>query len=131
MNAPPGLEVDHINGDRLDNRRENLRLCTRRQNTRNAKARSACGYRGVSHDRGRWRSRIHHVGVGALVSLGSFDTPEEAARAFDRAARRLHGAFARLNFDHDFIEPGAWPKLASRIDRMRDLPEGDWTDPES
>ena len=95
-----GLEVDHINRDGLDNRRENLRLCTRSQNSMNQGLRknSLSGYRGVSYHqkRKRWIARIRVD--GKHVRSASFKTAEEAARAYDEFAKKYHGEFASLNF---------------------------------
>ena len=101
MDAPAGSLVDHINGDTLDCRRENLRFATPRQSVGNIKIRkdNTSGYRGVTwHKRGgKWNARIHND--GRVVSLGLFDDVEDAARAYDVAAREWFGPeFARLNF---------------------------------
>lgn len=90
--------VDHRNGDGLDNRRKNLREATAKQNSANRQLNlnSATGFKGVGLDRGRWRARIQVD--GRLQHLGSFDTPEEAAHAYDAAALELFGEFARPNF---------------------------------
>jgi len=100
MNAPKGLQVDHINGNGLDNRKENLRLCTATQNKRNVKnnKRNKSGYRGVSLDArsGKYKAQIS---TGEkILSLGSFDDPVDAAKAYDNAALKYHGEFASLNF---------------------------------
>lgn len=100
LGVPDGLEADHINGDSLDNRRCNLRLATRQQNGRNRRAQSnnASGYSGVFLNRvsNKWQAYI--VVDRHTRYLKRFDTPEEAARAYDGAARQLFGEFARLNF---------------------------------
>jgi len=107
LGLPKGVTADHINGDGLDNRKANLRAATARQNahntckkrtnTRNEAPSSA--FKGVHLDRssGRWRAQIRCPG-GKRLSLGSFLQPEAAARAYDEAARKLFGEFARLNF---------------------------------
>jgi hypothetical protein len=89
-------EVDHVNGNRLDNRRANLRLCTRAENARNVRGRALSGFKGVTQVRARWRAVIY--AEGKIHRLGSFGAAEEAAHAYDEAARRLHGEFAKLNF---------------------------------
>jgi hypothetical protein len=99
MNAPPGLVVDHINGDPLDNRKSNLRLATQADNSRNSVQRgSNSGFKGVSYvaKRGLYFASIKHN--GRTIGLGRHRTAEDAARAYDAAARRLQGQFARLNF---------------------------------
>lgn len=100
LEAPDGYDVDHINGDTLDNRRGNLRLATRQQNTANGRRRkegASSQYRGVFLDhRGRkWRAQIRED--GRQRSLGAFDTEEAAARAYNEEAVRIYGPFARLN----------------------------------
>tara|TARA_Y100000310_G_scaffold35421_1_gene33457 strand:+ start:2323 stop:3663 length:1341 start_codon:yes stop_codon:yes gene_type:complete len=89
------LMVDHINRNTLDNRRINLRKVTRQQNAFNMDRGSK--WKGVTRSGDRWRAQItvdrknHH--------LGSFGSPEEAARAYDEAAKQRFGEYARLNFD--------------------------------
>jgi hypothetical protein len=105
------LQVDHINRNKLDNRRANLRLVTPSQNMANiVKHPNACGdgFRGVSYNhegaRGGWKAQIHGlVRNGKRVSpyQGTYDTPEEAARAYDLAALERDGAYAVLNFPED------------------------------
>lgn len=95
-----GEQADHINCDPLDNRRGNLRLATHAENSRNRRLRAdnASGYKGAywHKQRQRWQAQVRVD--RKLKHLGYFDTAEEAARAYDAAARELHGEFARLNF---------------------------------
>lgn len=100
----PGREVDHINRDGLDNRRCNLREASRSQNITNRAllSRNTSGFRGVSwfKPHGLWRARIKVN--GSEKDLGYFKDINDAARAYDDAARKYHGDFANLNFpDHD------------------------------
>lgn len=100
--APPNLLVDHMNHNTLDNRRENLRLATFRQNTANARhGPGASGFRGVRAPDPRSSTRRFRAQIrcdGKMLTLGWGDTAEEAARIYDAAAFRRHGAFAILNF---------------------------------
>jgi len=93
------LDVDHINGDTLDNRRENLRACTHTQNMQNKRKHKATSsqYKGVARRKsGRWRAYIRVD--GKLLGLGHFDSEIKAAKAYDVAARQRFGEYARLNF---------------------------------
>lgn len=98
LNAPDGVEVDHRNGNGLDNRRKNLRLCTRSQNMANTPNKTRGLYRGVRKNTNgyRWTAKI---GIsGRQIVLGSaFETPELAAAAYNAAALREFGEFAVLN----------------------------------
>jgi hypothetical protein len=95
LKARPGQNVDHVNGNGLDNRRRNLRFATHTQNMMNR--RSYSGYKGVSFESriGRWRARITVNGI--TQSLGYFTTEHGAARAYNKAAREVWGARAHLN----------------------------------
>lgn len=89
--------VDHKNGNGLDNRRENLRLCSQSQNCANARKKPGLSkFKGVCKDPGGWRAQI--VQNYKKYNLGTFPTQEAAALAYDEAARRLFGEFARCNF---------------------------------
>lgn len=96
--TPPGAVTDHINGDRLDNRRMNLRIVSIAQNNANSRNRTRrSGYRGVYAHKptGRWVAQISVH--GRLTHLGLFDDPADAARAYDRAALAQWGPWARTN----------------------------------
>ncbi len=99
MNPPNGMLVDHRDGNGLDNRRSNLRLCTPSQNQANRKKRGnhSSRFKGVRKYRlrGNWRAEI--VVEGKCIFLGYFDTELEAAMAYDRAARESFGEYACLN----------------------------------
>ena len=103
MQRPKGLDVDHINHDGLDNRKINLRLCTRSQNSQNKRIRrdSNSGYKGVTPVGRKWAAYIGDPQTPATrkrqIRLGTFATREEAALAYNKAARELYGAFAQLN----------------------------------
>jgi hypothetical protein len=95
----PGLVVDHRDHKGLNNTRMNLRIATRSQNScNNKKTRGRSSkYKGVSRDtRGSWRVKINSDGKNTF--LGYFDNEIDAAKAYDKAAKELHGEFAILNF---------------------------------
>lgn len=99
LNAPKGMEVDHIDRDGLNNQRSNLRLATRSQNAINILAgKGVSKFRGVTLDKrsGNWRSgiRINQK----YIWLGAYKTEIDAARAYDAGALQYHGEYAQLNF---------------------------------
>lgn len=95
--TPDGLYTDHINHDKLDNRKENLRSCTNRQNRYNTPIRkdNTSGAKGVRWHQNRWNARIFID--GKEKTLGSYDNRLDAARAYNEAAREHYGEFALLN----------------------------------
>lgn len=98
MNAPKGSEVDHINGNRLDNRRCNLRFVDHSQNCQNMHRKMGkSGYRGVRKIGNVYEAKIRKDWKGFI--LGYYPTPETAARAYDEAAIRLFGPGALTNFE--------------------------------
>jgi hypothetical protein len=130
MNAQPGQEVDHKNHDGLDNRRENLRLCTRSQNKGNRRSfKNRTGFKGVyrttvlsrKQKRQRRREKILAAWCGTPITvvppnhysariicqgvardLGVYKDARDAAEAYDRAALSLFGEFALTNFPVEF-----------------------------
>lgn len=97
MDAPNGLEIDHKNGNGLDNRRSNLRICTESDNRKNRKLNynNVSGYKGVYWDKKmrKWRAKIKVN--RRTIHLGSFTTPESASLAYSHAANALFGKFVR------------------------------------
>jgi hypothetical protein len=94
LDAPKGVQVDHINGDGLDNRRDNLRLCNNAQNHANLQTPSwgVSGYRGVYPKGKKWEAKIEFNGKS--INLGAFETIEEALMIRVSAAQDLFGEFS-------------------------------------
>ena len=96
---PPDMEADHINGSGLDNRRINLRVCTHTQNQMNRQkyGSATSSYKGVSwcKQTNQWRGDICRN--GKHINLGRFADEQDAARAYNAAAREHFGEFAKLN----------------------------------
>jgi len=105
LNAPSNMEVDHINHNTLDNRKENLRICTKSQNHMNQKHRknAISRYKGVNLAKKEYKNKVYqywaaHIRInGKLVFLGHFKSEIQAAKAYDKAAKELFGEFALLN----------------------------------
>lgn len=88
--------VDHIDGNRLNNQRSNLRVCLHCENSRNRQRHSVnkIGLKGVCKYKRKWKAQI--LSDGKKINLGYFKTPEEAHAAYRKAAVDLHGEFARF-----------------------------------
>lgn len=100
MAPPKGFRVDHRKGDGLDNRREMLRVCTNYQNNQNARKRkdNSSGYKGVTWNKVRRKYQARIQVNHKSMSLGYYDDPANAANAYDVAARKHFGDYARTNF---------------------------------
>ena len=111
MNPPKGMVVDHVSGNRIDNTRSNLHVCTPAENCRNRPKRrgSSSQYLGVYRVKqmDKWMALIC-LGGKHNRTLGYFDDEIDAARAYDRAAVAHFGEAAKLNF------PDEWPPQRRR-----------------
>lgn len=108
LRVKPGERVDHINGDTLDNRKQNLRVVTAAQNAQNSRRPTFPGktsrFKGVSWSRhdGLWLASI--TANGETHALGRYSNESDAAVAYDEAASKLHGEFARTNAEMNLFE---------------------------
>jgi hypothetical protein len=103
MNAGEGDILDHVNGNTMDNRKKNLRFCSRKENVWNRCKRAGCAssYIGVyplKRKNGYKKFTACIFIEGASFHLGVFVSEKEAAKTYDLAARKARGEFARLNF---------------------------------
>lgn len=102
----PDGQIDHVNGDRADNRIANLREASGAENMQNRglQVSNTSGFKGIawSAKQGRWVVRISKD--GRRTYIGSYVTKEDAAKAYDAAAIQMHGGFAKLNFPAAIME---------------------------
>lgn len=104
LNPPDGYSSDHINGNGLDNRRRNLRICTASQNQHNQKIneqRGSSKYKGVCWHKAVEKFAAYIKANKKLIHLGYFQSEIEAAKAYDAKATELFGEFAKLNFPNN------------------------------
>lgn len=107
--ADEGMSVDHINGNGLDNRLHNLRVCTHAENMRNQGPRNGRQYKGVYYNPKRLGRKKYQASIRVgykAIHLGRFATEQEAVTAYDIAATRYHGEFARLNINSEVCHRG-------------------------
>lgn len=114
MNAQRGHVVDHIDHNRLNNTRSNLRFVTQQQNLmyRRRFKNNSTGYKGVNVQNGRWHARFEFN--QKTIHLGYFDDVESAAMAYDAAVRRVFGIYALVNFP----DAPAMPEIEARVESM-------------
>jgi hypothetical protein len=103
MNPPKGKEVDHINRNKLDNRRKNLRIVNRSQNCHNRPKYGKSKYRGVYYksyiSKYKTKPFMAYIASNSIrLVIGFFSTAKEAALAYDKKALELYGEYAQLNF---------------------------------
>lgn len=118
MQAERGQIVDHLDHDKLNNTRANLRIITQQENLqyRRCFKNNRSGYKGVTRQHGKWHPRIT-VG-GQLLHLGFWDDPETAARIYDAAARLLFDDYALLNFPDDDLDPALLRVVNDKLGRL-------------
>lgn len=99
IEAPKGMVVDHINGNKLDNRKSNLRICTQSGNTANGPIRSSnsSGFKGVSWDKRSSKWSVDITKDYKHIYGGKFDNLADAAKRYNELAIKFHGQFAKLN----------------------------------
>jgi hypothetical protein len=99
MGYPVGKVIDHIDGNGLNNKKSNLRVCTKAENLRNRRKNynSFSRYKGITFNSGSWKSVI--MLNGKYIYIGRYKDEVEAAKAYDQKAREMFGEFAKTNFD--------------------------------
>lgn len=105
INTPKGMDTDHINGDKLDNRRNNLRVATRSQNMANRKLNvlKTSNYLGVCLRKQRYKNKIYKYWIAQIsfnnqrIYLGEYKNEAEASKVYNQKAQELFGEFAKVN----------------------------------
>jgi hypothetical protein len=104
-NAPKGMVVDHIDGNTLNDRRSNLRVCTQQQNLYNSRPKGKSShFKGICWDKGKRRWVVYVRYEGRNIYVGRFRSEINAARAYDRKAYECFGQYAYLNFPYEIAE---------------------------
>jgi len=122
MKTPEGYETDHVNGDGLDNRRLNLRTCSKSQNQHNQSVKrkgTSSKYKGVSYYKANGKWGVNLALDGKSLFFGLHDTEEEAARVYNEKAIELFGEFASLNIVGP--DDGSVVHTKAEIERVRGL----------
>lgn len=120
-NPPDGMVVDHINGNEMDNRRDNLRVCTNKDNLRNQKRNKDYGYKGVTkHSNHTWLVRL--VYNKETIRIGVFSDEVASANAYNYYAQEYFGEFARLN-EVPYMEKEEWMSYRRSKDKVSDIIE--------
>ena len=123
LDAPRDVEVDHRDGDGLNNRRSNLRFATRNQNQANR--RKGVGYssvfKGVSKKRGKWVAAIRID--QRSIHLGTFTDEEDAARAYDKAALEAWGEYSRVNFPDELARRSYRRRVLLAVNMAPPMPQ--------
>ena len=115
--ALPSFEVDHVDGNKFNNRKQNLRVCTKEENhhNRGKSIDSKNKFKGVSYLKDKYRNKPWMAQITAYhkrTLIGLFPTEQQAAEAYNKYAKELHGSFARLNI---IPEPNQFEQLATQL----------------
>jgi hypothetical protein len=99
MKPNKGMVIDHLDGNTLNNQKNNLRICTHAENMRNSKIpiNNKSGYKGVSYQENRNTYRAQIKFNNKTINIGDFIDPIDAARAYNEVALKYHGEFAHIN----------------------------------
>lgn len=97
LNFPEGKQIDHKDGNPLNNQKSNLRTCSNTQNQYHRKPKKGCKYKGIYQVKGKGKWLSHIMFNNKMKHLGTFESDKDAARAYNKAAKKYFGEFAWLN----------------------------------